>query len=76
MSPNPASSTVTITDIAVTDGETAEATLFDKNNDAVRKAVYKNGKIEFDVSELPNGKYIVLLDYKGKAESKSLLVKH
>lgn len=76
MSPNPASSTVTITDIAVTDGETAEATLFDKNNDALRKALYKNGKIEFDVSELPNGKYIVLVNYKGKAESKSLLIKH
>lgn len=76
MSPNPVSNTLTVTDLILDEGETAEATLVDENNELVSKGRSKGGKIELDVSRVPNGKYIVLVYYKGKVESKNVFVRH
>lgn len=76
MSPNPASSTLTISDLMLSDSEAAEGTLVDENSNAVAKAKNKGPKIEFDVSELPDGKYVVLVKYRGKMESQNVFIKH
>ena len=76
VSPNPASSTLTITDLNLNDGETAEARMVDKSNNQVKRVISQNGKIEIDVSKLPNGQYILLVHYKGKVESEMIIVDH
>jgi hypothetical protein len=75
-SPNPASSTLSITDLVLNEGEKAEATLMDKQKNKIKTAKYKEGKIEMDVSNVPNGPYIIVLKYKDRTESKNVMIQH
>lgn len=47
-----------------------------KNNKTLKKSVYKDGKIELDVSQIPDGQYVVVVKHKNKVESQNLVIKH
>jgi hypothetical protein len=76
VSPNPASSTLTITELGAKDDEKAEATLIDKQKNKLKTAKFKEGKIEMDVSNVPNGQYVIILKYKDRTESKNVMIQH
>jgi hypothetical protein len=73
-SPNPADETLVITDLDPT--QEASATLVDKNNKNVTTATSKEGKIELDVSDVPNGQYILLVQQKEKAQTQQIVINH
>jgi hypothetical protein len=76
LAPNPATTMLTITNLVDAEGEEAEARLVDKQQNTLKKAKSKDGKIEIDVSTIPNGQYVVILKYKGKTDSKNVMIKH
>lgn len=73
-SPNPASSTLVLSDFTTT--EEVSATLVDKNNQDVKTKKIKDGKIEMDVSQIPNGKYILHVKFKDKTEKRHIVINH
>lgn len=75
-SPNPASNMLVVSDLNLEESETAEATLIGKNNKVVSQGTAKDNKIELDVSKVPNGQYVLVVNYKGKAETKNIVVNH
>jgi len=73
-SPNPATETLQIQHLSP--NEEASATLIDKNNRVFAIEKSNNGKIEIDLSRVPNGLYILTIKQHGDSESKRIIVSH
>jgi hypothetical protein len=74
MAPNPAGSVLTVSELDI-EGE-VKVQLIDKDQQVVFKGTAKGGKIEIDVSKLPNGTYVLVVTQHGKTETERIVINH
>jgi hypothetical protein len=73
-SPNPATETLSVSELDP--NKEATAVLVDRNNVTRKTQKSKDGKIEMDLSQVPNGLYILIVKQNGTAESQQVVVNH
>jgi uncharacterized protein (DUF736 family) len=73
-SPNPAGNTLVISDLDP--AKETSASLLDKNNNTLKTASSKDGKIELDLTQVPNGLYILLVKQNDKSETQQIVINH
>jgi hypothetical protein len=74
VSPNPANETLTVMDLDPS--QEATAVLVDKGNSSLRSAKGKGDKLEMDVTEIPNGLYILQVTQKNKTSTEQVVINH
>ena len=74
LSPNPSSTTLIVSELDVEKGSIV--TLKDKNSKTVLEVKTMQSKVELDVTDVPDGNYVLVVQQRGRTESQHIVIRH